>query len=180
MFRRPIALTTALVLLVPLSARGNVPAPPGRIVPLFTIAKSSNKNQVQYSVRVDDQCVPAGSAPVFAYWRMLEQGPDRTEPLLDSELPAYGLASQSVESQGARGGKVRIALRGFPHRAIEVETWGDGDGACRGSATLPIGGTLASLYNVYAKLRWPFFIDYLLLQGWSLDGAHLVRETLHE
>lgn len=180
MLRRSVALAIALVFLVPFTARGNALTAPGRTIPLFTIAKSSNKNQVQYSIRVDDRCAPVGSAPVFAYWRMLEQGPDQTEPLLDMELPAYGLASQSIESQSSLGGRVRIALRGVPRRSIEVETWGDPGGACRGSATLLIGGTPARLFNVYAKLKWPFGLDYLLLQGWSLDGSHVAREILRE
>lgn len=175
----PIALTLAL-LLVPMAARGNAPAPSSRAVALFSIAKSENKNQVQYAVRVDERCAPLGAAPVFAYWRMLEQATDRREPLLDRELPAYGMSSQSVTVQGAGGGKVQITLRAVSTRAIEVETWRDASGECRGSATLLISGTLARLFNVYAKLRWPWGIDYLLLQGWSLDGSRVIREILRQ
>ncbi len=46
------------------------------LVPVFSIAKSENKNQVQYVVRLDAHCAPVGPAPVFAYWRMLEKGRD--------------------------------------------------------------------------------------------------------
>jgi len=150
-----------------------------RSVALFTIAKSENKNQVQYAIRVDDRCAPLGNVPVFAYWHMLEQGPERTEPLLDREQPAYGLYSQSVTTLSGSGGKVRIALRAVSTRPIEIETWRDPKGECRGSATLLIAGIMARLFNVYAKLRWPFGIESLLLQGGSLDGTRVVREVVH-
>jgi uncharacterized protein DUF4833 len=181
MLRRPTAPVFALVLLLlPLASWGDPRVPPGRTLPLFTIAKSENKNQVQYEVRVDDRCAPLGAAPVFAYWRMREHGPDRTEPLLDRELPAYGLSTQSLAAPGAAGGKVHIVLRAVPARPIEVATWRDADGECRASATLVIGGSMAHLFDVYAKLKWPWGIDYLLLQGWSLDGSRVVREVLRE
>lgn len=176
--RRRIALAPAVLLLLPVSSRGD--PSPSRTVLLFTIAKSENKNQVQYAIRVDDRCAPLGNVPVFAYWRMFEQGPDRTEPLLDREQPAYGLHSQSVTAQSGYGGKVRIALRAVSARPIEVETWRDPMGECSGTATLLVAGAMAHLFNVYAKLKWPFGIEYLLLQGWSLDGSRVVREILHE
>lgn len=53
--------------------------------PVFSIAKSENKNEVQYVVRLDDGCAPVGSSPVSAYWRMLERGPTQTAPLLPRE-----------------------------------------------------------------------------------------------
>jgi len=148
-------------------------------VPLFTIAKSENKNQVQYAIHVDERCAPLGNVPVFAYWRMLEQGPARTEPLLDREQPAYGLYSQSVTAVSGSGGKVRMSLRAVSARPIEIETWRDPKGECQGSATLLIAGIMARLFNVYVKLKWPFGVEYLLLQGWSLDGTQVVREVLH-
>ncbi len=59
---------------------------------------------------VDDQCVPISVARVFAYWRMLELGPNRVEPLLSRERSAYGIANQRVTARGAVGGKVCLAL----------------------------------------------------------------------
>ena len=151
--------------------------PPRREVPLFTIAKSENKNQVQYAIRVDEHCAPESGAPVFAYWRMLEKGPDQTEPLLARELDAYGIASQAAVARNAEGGKVSLVLRAVPSRTILIETWHSGT-RCQAVATLSIGGAPAHLFNVYAKLGWLFGVDYLLLQGWSLDGMHVVREKL--
>ena len=147
-------------------------------VSLFTIGKSQNKNQVQYAVHTDGQCVPVPRAAVFAYWRMLELGPNRFEPLLARELSAYGVASQLVKARGAAGGEVRLVLRALPNRPIVVETWRATDGTCRAFATLAIAGSPAHLFNVYVKLTWHLSVDYLLLRGWSMDGTRVLSERL--
>ena len=139
-------------------------APVANIVPIFTIAKSENKNQVEYVVRVDDRCAPVGPAPVSAYWRMVENGPTRTEPILPHEEAAYGLASQTVVASGDGGGNARVVLRALPKRPIDVVTERGRDGTCRALAELPIAGTPAHLFNVYVHLRWDG-VDYLLLQA---------------
>jgi hypothetical protein len=169
------ALVAGLVFLGP-GAHADSPAAV-RELPLFTIAKSENKNQVQYAIRVDEHCAPEPGAPVFAYWRMLEKGSDRTEPLLARELDGYGIASQAVVARDAEGGRVSLVLRAVRSRTILVETWHSAAG-CQAVATVPIGGVPAHLFNVYAKLRWLFGVEYLLLQGWSMDGTHVIKEKL--
>ncbi len=150
----------------------------GRVVgSAFFIAKSENKNQVHYGVRVDDRCSPAGTEPVFAYWKMLELGPTATEPLLSREVPAYGIAEQRVVERTESGGRVVLRLRALGSRSIEVTTAAR-DGGCVATATTVIDGAPASLANVFAQLRWPFGVDYLLLQGRALDGGRLLRERL--
>jgi hypothetical protein len=154
-------------------------AAPGS-VPLFSISKSENKNRVEYALRVDEHCTPVGQTPIFAYWRMLENDPVRTEPLLAREVPAYGLMGQHVTARGAGGGQVRATLRALPSREILVDASRDtGSGQCRTWSTISIRGAPAHLYNVYVRLTWPFAtVDYLLLQGWSLDGTHVVTEKI--
>jgi hypothetical protein len=46
-------------------------APPD-VRSVFFIAKSQNRNQVHYGIRLDRECNPIGTRPVFAYWRMFE------------------------------------------------------------------------------------------------------------
>lgn len=143
---------------------------------LFTISKSENRNEVVYAVRVDRNCVPMGTTPVFAYWRMHEKGPAVTEPLLGVEEPAYGMARERELALGANGGTFEIALRAMPNRPIVVQTKRE-DGACRAWATLSIAGTEATLFNVYARLRW-FGVEYLLLSGWTTDRARVLHERI--
>jgi hypothetical protein len=152
-------------------------ATPGTLVPVFSIAKSENRNQVEYVVLVDDHCAPRGPTPVSAHWRMFERGPMATEPILPVEVAAYGLASESVIARDASGGQVRVVLRALTSRPLIVETSRGSDGACRALAHVSIAGAPANLFNVYVHLRWDG-LDYLLLQGWSPDGSHVVREKL--
>jgi hypothetical protein len=147
------------------------------VTTVFFIAKSENKNQVHYGIHLDADCVPSGSAPVFAYWRMLERGPSATEPLLSREIPAYGFASQQVSSQGASGGSVTVTLRALPERPIVVTSWRQ-DGACAASAETNIAGVPALLTRVYVQLRWPFGVDSLTLDGYAKSDHHAVRERI--
>ncbi len=171
------AIALALACASSAPALADAPGPNAAVLPLFTIAKSENKNQVQYTVHVDAHCAPVGPAPVAAYWRMLEHGPNATEPILPIEVPAYGLADQTVVTSDAQGGEVRATLRALPSRVVRVTTARARDGTCRATAEVAIGGQPANLFNVYAHLAW-LGVDYLLLQGWTLDGARVVREKI--
>ncbi|HEX8795028.1 MAG TPA: DUF4833 domain-containing protein [Polyangiaceae bacterium] len=143
----------------------------------FYVSKSENRNQVHYAVRLDDQCAPAGAAPVLPYWRMLERDARATEPLLSREVPAYGIAEQSVVSRGERGGVVRVVLRALPSRSLLLTTFASGQG-CAASASLVIGGTPATLTSIHVQLRWPWGVDYLLLSGRALSDGHAVSERI--
>jgi hypothetical protein len=172
------AWAAPLVLAVVVSVVGVARSDGGGVVAsAFFIAKSENKNQVHYGVHVDSTCRPVGTAPVFAYWRMLEHGPAATEPLLSREVPAYGLADQHVVEVGPDGGRATVRLRALGNRSIEVVT-SSRDGACVATATTTINGQPAALSNVYAQLKWPWGVDYLLLSGRALSDGHPVRERL--
>ncbi len=147
-----------------------------RTVLLFSISKSENRNQVQFAERLDASCAPVGDAPVFAYWRMLEQGPAATEPLLDREQPAYGIASQVAEARRDGYAAVRVTLRAFPRMPILVESRRAADGTCSATARTPIDGVDAKLFNVHAVLRWPFGVARLLVTGWAASDGRLLRE----
>jgi hypothetical protein len=147
------------------------------VTSVFFIAKSENKNQVHYGIHLDADCAPSGSAPVFAYWQMLERGPSVTEPLLSREIPAYGFASQQVSSRGATGGTVTVTLRALPERAIVVTSWRK-DGVCAASAQTTIAGVPALLTRVYVQLRWPFGVESLTLDGFATPDRHAVRERI--
>jgi hypothetical protein len=167
---RTIALTTlrilgSLCLAAPMASAGEVPS-------AFFVAKSQNKNQVHYGVRVDDKtCAPSAGAPVWPYWRMLEKGPKAIEGLTDREEKYFGIDRQEVE-----GPTVRIVLRGLPSRPVVITTWRDPDGICQSASTMTISGSARRLYNVYVAIKL-LSIDYLQLTGWADDGS-LVREKI--
>jgi hypothetical protein len=154
--------------------------PTQREVPsVFHVAKSENRNQVHYGIRLDAACDPAGPEPVYAYWRMFEHGPSATEPLLSREVGAYGFAEQRVVRRGAGGGQVLLRLRALPNRLITIAT-AMRDGRCEAVASTVIGGARASLASVFAQLRWPFGVAYLELSGRALADGRELRERVSE
>jgi hypothetical protein len=156
------------------AARGD---PSHDVASAFFVAKSENRNQVHYGVHLDTTCAPSGVAPVFAYWRMLEHGPSATEPLLSREQPAYGIAEQRVVERRTDGGRLLVRLRALADRPIEIAT-GPREGGCEVTATTVIDGAPAVLSSVFAQLRWPFGVDYLMLSGRSLADGRLLHERL--
>jgi hypothetical protein len=143
----------------------------------FYVSKSENRNQVHYAVHLDDRCAPASAAPVQPYWRMLERDPRATEPLLSREVPAYGIAEQSIVSRGERGGVVRVVLKALPSRPLLLTTFASGE-ACAASASLVIAGTPATLTSIHVQLKWPWGVDYLLVGGHALSDGHSVSERI--
>jgi hypothetical protein len=180
--RRP-PLTSALLILASAALVSPVAWPAGpepgdrSVHSVFFVAKSENRNEVHYGIALDPTCAPAGSAPVFAYWRMRERGPLATEPLLSREVSAYGVAEPQRVERGVRGGRVVFRLNALPRRSIAIDSAPVGQ-ACTATASVMIGGTAAALTSVFVQLRWPFGVDYLELSGRSGADGRAVRERL--
>ncbi|MGH7293461.1 MAG: DUF4833 domain-containing protein, partial [Polyangiaceae bacterium] len=132
----------------------------------IVIAKSSNKNQVNYAVTVDDACAPVGPSPVHPYWRMLERGPTATEPLTEREQRVLGLKYQEVTP-----GAVEVALRGMPTRVFAIHTSAGLDGRCGSWVETTIDGATTRLKSIYVQQKLFGTVDYVLLSGRTADGA---------
>jgi hypothetical protein len=143
------------------------------------IAKSENKNQVHYGVHVDSACRPQGETPVYGYWRNLEDGPSATSALLQHEQSAYGLTAQRMLSRDATGGRVLVAIRGFPERPLTFVTYREGS-QCRAYALAKMQGQWTALESIYVQLGFLYTIDYVSLRGVSLVDASAVVERLKE
>jgi hypothetical protein len=146
------------------------------VTSLFTISKSENKNEVVYAIHLDAQCAPVGDAPIYAFWRMHEVGPNAVEKLLPREEPAYGIATQRVVARRGGGGRVELTLRALASRPIDVET-SRRDGRCEAWSQLRIAGEQGYLYNVYVKI-WLLGVEYLMLSGWATDRTHVLHEKI--
>jgi hypothetical protein len=144
---------------------------PFREIPLFIVTKSENRNHVVYALRVDERCMPLADAPIHPYWRMLEKGPQATEPLLSREERAYGVMKETVKSD-----VVRFTLHALPDREITVLAWRAGE-ACSAAAWTRISGARARVLEVHAVLTWPFGVHHLVLRGTTREGR-LVEETI--
>ncbi len=170
--RLAAALAAALGLVARPVAADDGAVPRARDVPsIFFIARSTNKNQVHYGVRVDEACNVLGDQPVYGYWRMLEKGGE-IEALLGMEMPAYGLDDKQVIERHASTTTIRIKLRAFPERLLVI-TVAKGQRGCQAFAMTPIAGREAHLSSIYVRLKWPFGIDYLLVRGATSDGQRV-------
>jgi hypothetical protein len=169
-----LALAVRVALAAGIAAPGA--RPPGSV---FHIAKSENRNQVHYGVRLDDECRPVGASPVYGYWRDFEVGPNARSELLDREQPAYGLTRPRFVEQKDEGGTVSIGLRGFPDRSIRIETFRDGN-TCRARALTKIGGQVAVLHNIYVELGMLFSIDFVIVKGLRLPDGRPIQEKVDE
>ncbi len=161
-----VGLVAAFVLATPSTQAAQFSEIPSAL----SITKSSNKNQVNYSVAVDDACTPSGASPVHAYWRMLEKGPDATEGLSGGEERAFGIERQNVDRDS-----VRVTLRALPARPITIHT-ARGSGQCVATASTTINGVSARISSVFVKIKL-FGVDYVQLTGVADDGS-IVKEKL--
>ncbi len=144
------------------------PAQAGTVPSAFFISKSENKNQVHYSVDVDAQCMPSGSAPVRAYWRDIEDGKVVIKPLKGMEEPAYGIKFQRVLKVGDGRQIVEMAVRGLPSRVVHIETKSV-DGKCVAEARAVVKDETVTLVEVFLKIGF-LRVDYARFIGRSAKG----------
>jgi hypothetical protein len=154
-----------------------LPAAPVQSV--FHIEKSENRNQVHYAVRVDAACHPQGAKPVVGYWRNLEEGPRAVSALLEHEQVAYGLTEPRYVRSTPEGGQIRISLRGFPARPLNIYTFRQGV-ACAARAVTTIQNQAAALTSIYVKIGFLFSVDYAILRGLRLVDGAAVQEKMRD
>lgn len=146
---------------------------------IFFIAKSENKNQVHYAIKVDDRCRPVGAAPLYGYWREQERGPRVTSPLLRHEQSAYGLTDPRWIKPRDQGGEIRIGLRGFPDRPLTIDTYMS-DAQCRARARTRIAGQDAVLSSIFVQIGFLFSVEYVILRGTRLTDGKPVQERVND
>jgi hypothetical protein len=166
-----VALTTVATLAS--AAGATLPSPSA-----FFLSRSENRNQVHYALRLDEACRPVGTRPVQVYWRMLERGESQVEDLLGVEQPVYGLEDPQPVDATADGWRVRVRLRAFPSRPIDITT-ARVDGECQVQAWTKLGSSVSRLEHVFVKTSWPFSVDFVRLDGVGPEGQpvhELIRE----
>ncbi|WP_223637770.1 DUF4833 domain-containing protein [Corallococcus sp. EGB] len=144
----------------------------------FFLTRSENRNQVHYALRLDEACRPVGARPVQVYWRMLERGPSEVEELLGIEQPVYGLEDPQTVEATEDGWRVRVRLRAFPSRPIDITT-ARAEGKCQVQAWTKLGDSVSRLEHVFVKTSWPFSVDFVRLDGAGPDGQpvhELIRQ----
>ncbi|XXF79267.1 DUF4833 domain-containing protein [Myxococcaceae bacterium GXIMD 01537] len=166
-----------MMLAPPLALAGPAPAPRG-VDSLFFIARSENRNQVHYALRVGEDCAPVGTSPVHAYWRMFEKGPTAVEGLLGLEEPVYGLGDEQRVTATPEGWRVRVYLRSASNRPIEVAVSRE-EGRCVTRAWTKVAGEEVLVDHIFVQNLWPFGIGEVSLHATGQDGR-AVRDTIRQ
>jgi hypothetical protein len=142
---------------------------------LFAIGKNTDRNEVQYGVRLDKDCVPQGEEPIYAYWRQYEKGPEVTEDLNWLDKTGYGIKDQRVEQRSPAGSKVVMRLRATSDRNIGVYVKKEGD-KCVAEPISYISGTSARLQKIHVQLSGPISIDWIEIRGLRSDNHQPIVE----
>jgi hypothetical protein len=149
---------------------------------VFYIAKSDDRNRVDYGIHLDDHCAPASDQAVFQYWREFENSPPvRIHGLGMLETIVYGISHQQAVTKTPTGGAHIVTLRQFDKKPIRIVTKKDADGRCSAQARAIINGKDRELTYVYVKLAKGGLtpsIDYVGVHGKDGDAGLDVEERL--
>lgn len=148
---------------------------PHDIRTLFVIGKNLDRNEVQYGLRLDKDCVPIGDEPVYAYWRQYEKGPEVTEDLNFLDRTGYGIKDQKVEQRSPAGSKVTMRLRATSDRSIGIYVRKEGE-KCVAEPMTYIAGTAAQLQRIHVQLSGPLSIQYIDIRGLRADNRQPINE----
>jgi hypothetical protein len=165
---------------VPSSARAGEPSfGANDLETLFFIAKSDDKNRVDYGMRLDKRCTPYGDEPVFPYWREFEPPPPvRTKPMSAFSKMGYGISTQKVLKRSATGGELSMRLKQVD-RTIFISTKKGANGRCSALVRMKISGVdYAELLSVYVKLSGPLSVSYVDVKGKDLKTGRALTERL--
>jgi len=144
---------------------------------VFVIGKSDDRNQVQYGIRLDAECVPVGDEPVYAYWRNYEKGGELTEDLNWMDRKAYAVKGQWVRERSPAGSKVLLTLKATDERGIAIMTKKQ-DGKCVAEAVATIDGQPAKLEKIFLQLKGWASVDYIDISGVRLSTGKPVTERV--
>jgi hypothetical protein len=120
-------MTLLILVLLPLPGGSNE-------VPLFTIQRNKNSNEVEYRLRVDNRCQLVSATPVHVVWKMLADRPGKTEPLTGLEHMAYGVVNQLDQR------RIKATALYDPYRAM-----------CVPIVHTAINGQVAALERIYVQ-----------------------------
>jgi hypothetical protein len=148
---------------------------------VFYIAKSDDRNRVDYGIHLDDHCASIRDDAVFQYWREFENAPPvRVHELGLFDYIPYGISEQRAVHKAPTGGTHLMKLRqfGFP---IAIFTEKRPDGRCGAQARVAINGKESELVYVFVQLAkgWPIpSVVYVDLHGRDLDTGHDVEQRI--
>jgi hypothetical protein len=152
---------------------------PHDVETLFSIAKSDDRNRVDYGMRLGADCAPTGQDPVFPYWREFERSPPvRTKPMGVFARMGYGISSQRTLRRTPTGAEHAIRLKQVD-RLLFITTTKGADGRCSALVRIKIADVeYAELRSIYVKLSGSLSVAYIDIRGQNLATGQLLEERL--
>lgn len=177
-FRRALSGLCALALFAGSAYADPVSFGPTDVPTVFFIAKSNNRDRVDYGTRLDASCHPTASDATFPYWRDLERSPANVHTMGMFARMAYGFSAQRIEHQ-ADGAIVQKLVLKQMNRPIWVTTAKAEDGHCKAIAWTRIAGVdRAELISIYVKLAGALSVDYVDVRGRNRATGELLAERI--
>ena len=154
---------------------------PNDVPTVFFIDKSDDHNRVDYGLRLDAACQPAGKDALVPYWREFERSPPvRVHPLGWFEHVAYGIADQRLVRRGPAGAEYQARLKRLG-RTLVIVTRREADGRCSAVAHALVAGVPgAVLDSAFVKLRRPMSVDYVEIHGRNPATGARLEERVRE
>jgi hypothetical protein len=131
---------------------------------VFVIGKNIDRDEVNYGIHLDKDCIPIGNEPIYVYWRQNEQGPNVTEDLNALDRTVYGIKGQWVTKRSPDESKVLMTLRATSERSIAVITR-KRDGKCVADPIATINGAPARLDRVFVHVAGFLSVDWIEIRG---------------
>jgi hypothetical protein len=116
---------------------------------VFYVSNNDTSSRVSYGIRLNSNCSPAGSNPVYYYWLRTSGS---TRELGSFEQAGYGIANQSIS-----GNNVDLVFRLFQRYGIEkpltVTSFRSSNGSCEARAFTTINGVRTQLSHAHVQVN---------------------------
>jgi hypothetical protein len=177
-FRTALSGLCALTLITGTAYADPVAFGPTDVATVFYIAKSNNRDRVDYGVHLDANCHPTSSDATFPYWRDLEKDPANVHTMGMFAKMAYGFAAQRTEHQSDGAVVQKLVLKQM-NRPIWITTAKGEDGRCKAIAWTRIAGLdRAELTSIYVKLSGPLSVEYVDVKGRNRATGEVLTERI--
>ncbi|MGE0785080.1 MAG: DUF4833 domain-containing protein [Sandaracinaceae bacterium] len=135
------------------------------IATVFFIAKSDDRNRVDYGVRVNERCRPDGNAPMFGYWRRFEPNQPPLGDLNAMDRSVYGIASQRVRTRAPGGTWIEMRLAALSDERVLTLVRPREGGGCDASARVTLQGHELLLDHLFVQLGGLSGVDHVTVFG---------------
>ena len=147
---------------------------------LFHIERNKNKNQVHYSLRLNQDCKIVSDESIYVSWLELESEKPKIYEIKWYEQIAYGIKEQVK----LKPRELKIRLKALPERIIYIKYFKqlNSDSHCKVQAFTNISGKKTQLTKIYIFAIERFLltpkVKYIVIHGKSTKGKTLKEKII--